>query len=328
MRIAVTMGDACGVGPELILLAYQRGEINGEFFVVGDYEILDYCNERLSLKAPLKKITEISEIEQGLINVLDMGILKQAGFSPGQISKEAGYAALLYVEKATNFALDGMIDAMVTLPMNKEATRLSDPSFSGHTEFIAGMCGQDNYTMMLASDALTVTHVSTHVSMAEAVVGVKQERVLNVIRLTHQALSRFIQAPRLAVAGLNPHAGENGSFGVEEIEEIAPAVQEAKAEGIIVDGPIAPDTVFFKAYRKQYDGVVCMYHDQGHIPMKLLDFEGGVNITLGLQVIRTSVDHGTAFDIAYQGIASTKSLAQAYTYAQRMVYNTVKKDEG
>jgi 4-hydroxythreonine-4-phosphate dehydrogenase len=172
--------------------------------------------------------------------------------------------------------------------------------------------------MMLASEKLIVTHVSTHVAMEEAVRQIKKDRVFKVIRLTYDSLKAFIKEPRIAVAGLNPHAGENGAFGRQEIEEITPAVEAAKAEGMSAEGPIAPDTVFLKAAKKQYDAVVCMYHDQGHIPMKLLDFEGGVNVTLGLKVIRTSVDHGTAFDIAYKGIASTRSLVEAFKFARKL----------
>jgi len=202
--------------------------------------------------------------------------------------------------------------------MNKEATRLSEPNFSGHTGYIASLCKEKNYTMMLASDKLMVTHVSTHVSMEAAVKAVKKERIYEVIKLTYTALKKLKSIPKIAVAGLNPHAGENGAFGKEELEEIIPAVERASMEGIQVEGPIAPDTVFLKAYKKEYDVVICMYHDQGHIPMKLLDFEGGVNITLGLQIIRTSVDHGTAFDIAYKGIASTRSLVEAYNFAVKL----------
>ena len=205
---------------------------------------------------------------------------------------------------------------IVTLPMNKEYL-LSDPSFTGHTELIGH---SDNKLYHDASsDKLIVTHVSTHVSMKDAIAGVKKERVLNVIELTQKSLSSFIDKPKIAVAGLNPHAGENGAFGSEEIEEIAPAILSARESGIDVVGPVPPDTVFLKALHREYDAVVCMYHDQGHIPMKLLDFDSGVNITLGLKVIRTSVDHGTAFDIAYKGIASTQSLISAYKFAKRLI---------
>jgi len=312
------MGDASGVGPELALGAYKDGQIKDDFVLIGDYEIIEYCNRLLGLNVAIKCITQLSEFTPGSFNVLDMKLLKKDQLRIGQISREAGFAGRKYVEQAVKLALDGEISAMVTLPMNKEATRLSDPNFSGHTELIAQLCGEENYTMMLTSEKLVVSHVSTHVSMAEAIRQVKSERVYNVIKLTRDALKSYIDYPRIAVAGLNAHAGENGSFGKEDIMEIKPAVEQARAEGMLAEGPIAPDTVFIKAVKKQYDAVVCMYHDQGHIPMKLLDFEGGVNVTLGLKIIRTSVDHGTAFDIAYQGIASSRSLVKAFKLAQKM----------
>ncbi len=230
-----------------------------------------------------------------------------------------GAAARAYVVEATRAALRGEIAALVTLPMNKEATRLADASFTGHTELIASECGVEGAVLMLASDRLIVTHVSTHCSLREAIERVKRDRVLRVIRLTCDAVRRLRGEPRVAVAGLNPHAGENGLFGREEIEEIAPAVAQAQAEGLPAEGPLPPDTAFYLAVeRGRFDAVVCMYHDQGHIPLKLLDFEGGVNVTLGLPIIRTSVDHGTAFDIAWQGQASTRSLVKALEMAARL----------
>lgn len=319
MLIGITMGDASGVGPELILKAFVEGSLKGDFIVIGDYKILEYCNSLLDIGASLHPIKSTSQYEEGVLNVLDLGLMDKSNLCIGQVSKASGYAAYKYVDKATKMALEGTIDAIVTLPMNKEATRLSFSNFTGHTELIAEICGQDNYTMMLASDKLIVTHVSTHVSLQQAITLVKKDRVLNVIKLTHESLSSFIDKPRIAVAGLNPHAGENGAFGREELEEISPAVKAAQEIGIDVTGPIPPDTVFIKAVEKEYDAVVCLYHDQGHIPMKLLDFEGGVNVTLGLKVIRTSVDHGTAFDIAYKGIASSKSFVNAYNFARLLV---------
>lgn len=313
------MGDASGVGPELLLKAFVEGSLKGDFIVIGDYSILEYCNNLLNIGATLHPIDDLSQYKKSLLNVFDMGLMAQSDLEIGQVSKASGYAAYKYVEKATNMALEGVIDAIVTLPMNKEATRLSFPHFTGHTELIAQICEQDKYTMMLASDKLVVTHVSTHVSMQQAIASVKKERVLDVIKLTHEALSSFIDKPRIAVAGLNPHAGENGAFGREEIEEIGPAVQAAQEMGLNVTGPVPPDTVFVKAVKKEYDAVVCHYHDQGHIPIKLLDFEGGVNVTLGLKVIRTSVDHGTAFDIAYKGVASSRSFVNAYNFARLLV---------
>ena len=313
------MGDSSGVGPELILKAFKNNELDKDFILIGDYDVLDYCNEHLKYDVSLRRISSVDEYKPGSLNVLDMGLMNRDNLAIGKLSKESGYAALKYVEKATQMALSGQIDAIVTLPMNKEATRMSCENFSGHTEFIAEMCGQDNYTMMLASSKLIVTHVSTHVSMLEAVRSTKKERVYNVIRLTNDALKGMFERPRIAVAGLNPHAGEGGSFGREDLEEIKPAVEQAQKDGILAYGPISPDTVFLGALKKQYDAVVCMYHDQGHIPMKLLDFEGGVNVTLGLKIIRTSVDHGTAFDIAYKGIASEQSLVEAFNFAGKII---------
>ena len=318
MILGVTMGDSSGVGPEIALRAYKDGDVTENFVLIGDIGVLEFCNQKLGLDVPLRRISRPGECKTGALNVLDMGLLAPNDICIGQISQKSGVAARAYVEQAARLALQREIDAIVTLPMNKEATRLSDSNFTGHTELIAGICGEDNYTMMLYGNKLIVTHVSTHVSMADAVCMVKKERVLNVIRLTHQALSGVVKDLRIAVAGLNAHAGEHGSFGNEEVLEIQPAVEAARHQGINVDGPIAPDTVFYRAVKGQYDAVVCMYHDQGHIAMKLLDFEGGVNVTLGLPIIRTSVDHGTAFDIAYQGIASTQSYIRAFDLAKQM----------
>jgi 4-hydroxythreonine-4-phosphate dehydrogenase len=315
------MGDPSGVGPELILKAFREGGLAGEFAVAGDLAILRACDEALHFGVPLRKMTGPGDIQPGCVNVLDLGILSGADVEIGKVSRASGNAALHYVAAATQLALDGTCDAVVTLPVNKEAARLSDPDFSGHTELIAGMCGTKRFAMMLASERLTVVHVSTHVSLAEAVRQVRAERVYEVIRLAVETLSRFIKAPRIAVAGLNPHAGEHGAFGSEEEREILPAIQRARADGIDVSGPEAPDTVFLRASRGGFDAVVCMYHDQGHIPLKLLDFEAGVNVTLGLPIVRTSVDHGTAFDIAWKGIASTRSLIAAVRYAGRLTAN-------
>jgi 4-hydroxythreonine-4-phosphate dehydrogenase len=203
--------------------------------------------------------------------------------------------------------------------MNKEATQLSDPGFTGHTELIGALCGSEDVTIMLVSDALIVTHVSTHMSLRNAIAAAKKERICKILQLTNDAVCRLIPGAQIAVAGLNPHAGEHGLFGDEEIHEIEPAVAWAKAQGMRVDGPFPPDTLFYMAVRKKkFDAIVCMYHDQGHVPLKLLDFEAGVNVTLGLPIIRTSVDHGTAFDIAGTGVASTVSLNRAIEFAARL----------
>lgn len=326
MTIAITMGDSSGVGPEIILHAFNKGELPEASVVVGDLSILNVCNRVLNYHVPLRRAENVEDVKRGYLNVLDMRLLKEEDLRIGQISKQSGYAALKYVEHATHLALERKVAAEVTMPINKEATRLSEPDFSGHTGYIAKLCGRDQYTMMLASQQLIVTHVSMHVSLREAIERVKRERVFDVIKLTHDVLPKLRPSSRIAVAGLNPHAGENGAFGNEDREEIAPAVKMAREQGMNVSGPFPPDTIFRDVLKGKYEAVVCMYHDQGHIPMKVLDFEGGINVTLGLPIIRTSVDHGTAFDIAYKGIAFTESFRDACRLAIKLSEDLVTQD--
>jgi 4-hydroxythreonine-4-phosphate dehydrogenase len=319
MIFGITMGDSSGVGPEILLKAFRQGELRYQVVTFGDLEILDYANGLLGYEVPLRRAADARDYQAGFLNVRDLGILRAGDLRIGQVSAASGAAARAYVVAATRAALAGEIAALVTLPMNKEATRLSDASFTGHTELIGALCGAADVTIMLVSEQLIVSHVTTHVSLRAALEQVRRERVAKVIQMTWEAVRRLRENPRLAVAGLNPHAGENGLFGREEIEEIRPAVEWARGQGIAVEGPLPPDTVFYLAVqRKRFDAVVCMYHDQGHAPLKLLDFEGGVNVTLGLPIIRTSVDHGTAFDIAYQGVADTTSLVKALELAARL----------
>jgi 4-hydroxythreonine-4-phosphate dehydrogenase len=318
MAIAVTMGDPAGVGPELVLKAFLDGGVSSGFFVIGDLAVLAACNEVLRLGVPLRSAVNQRDLRIGEVNVIDAGILTPVEVTPGTLSRRCGEAARRYVETAVRMALAGSADAVVTLPANKEAVRLSDPSFSGHTELIATQCAAGGVVMMLHSPKLVVTHVSTHVCLREAIERVRKARVLEVIRLTARELCKLGGGARIAVAGLNPHAGEGGAFGAEERAEIAPAVAAALGEGIEASGPLPPDTVFRQAIDGRYDAVVCMYHDQGHIPMKLLDFQGAVNVTIGLPIVRTSVDHGTAFDIAWKGVALTGSYAAAFALARRL----------
>lgn len=319
MCLAITMGDSSGVGPEIVLKAYTQRELPDDVIVIGDASILQLCNEQLGYGVALRTIARVADRQPAVLNVCDLGLLDAEDLCVGCVSRQSGYAALQYVNHATRLALAHEISALVTLPINKEATRLSTPHFTGHTEYIAELCGEENYTMMLVSDQLIVTHVSTHISLRQALEQVTTENVLKIIRLTHDAVARLRPRNKIAVAGLNPHAGENGSFGTEDLTAIAPAIAAARAEGIDANGPFPPDTIFFQTVKgKAYDAVVCMYHDQGHIPMKLLDFEGGINVTLGLPIIRTSVDHGTAFDIAWQGKAFTRSLKEACALAVKL----------
>ena len=318
MAVVVSMGDPAGVGPELVLKGFLDGTVSEGFLVLGDLDVLAACNEKLGLRAPLRASAGPRDTPKGWVSVLDAGILDRAAVRPGELSRSCGAAAKGYVVNAVRLIRAGSAEALVTLPVNKEAVRLSDPSFTGHTELVAELCGSPRVAMMLCSQKLAVSHVSAHVSLLEAIHRITPERILEVIRLTSDALRRLGRGPRVAVAGLNPHAGEGGAFGTEDREAITPAVQAARAAGLDVSGPLPPDTVFVRAARGEFDAVVCMYHDQGHIPMKLLDFQGAVNVTLGLPIVRTSVDHGTAFDIAWKGVASTGSYAAAFALARRL----------
>jgi 4-hydroxythreonine-4-phosphate dehydrogenase len=315
----ITMGDSSGIGPEVLLGCWRDNALRFPVVVFGDLEALAYYNELLRFGVDLRKITSAADYQAGPLNVIDSGILWHAEVTPGQLSRKSGEAARAYVVAATRAALAGEIAAIVTLPMNKEATQLSDPAFVGHTELIGNLCGVEDVTIMLASEQLIVTHVTTHCSLKIAIERAKKERICTILRLTSDAVRKLRPNARIAVAGLNPHAGENGLFGDEEIREIRPAVEWARSQGMPVEGPFPPDTVFYMAVRKKkFDAIVCMYHDQGHVPLKLLDFEGGVNVALGLPIIRTSVDHGTAFDIAGRGMASGVSLVKALEFAARL----------
>lgn len=315
----ITIGDSSGIGPEILLKAWTAREIRWPAVVYGDLGVLDFYNRRLDYGVALRGIQSPSEYQPGVLNVIDHALLSAPDVTPGQLSAKSGQAAREYVISATRAALAKQIAAIVTLPMNKEATQLTDPGFTGHTELIGELCNAKEVTIMLASEQLIVTHVSTHMSLQNAIHAAKKDRICAILRLTSDAVCRLKPNARIAVAGLNPHAGEHGLFGKEEIEEIRPAVEWAQQQGMPVDGPFPPDTVFYMAVRKKkFDAIVCMYHDQGHVPLKLLDFEGGVNVALGLPIIRTSVDHGTAFDIAGTGQASTVSLIRAMEFAERL----------
>jgi 4-hydroxythreonine-4-phosphate dehydrogenase len=319
MLYGITMGDSSGIGPEIILKSFKQDQICHPIVVYGDLAVLDYYNQLLGLRVPLRRAQAGDLPYPGVLNVLDHNLMQTGDITPGKVNAKSGHAAREYVIAAARDALAGKIGAMITLPMNKEATQLTDPAFVGHTELIGKVCGVKDVTIMLASDELIVTHVSTHTSLRNAIDQARKDRICTIIRLTSDAVHGLMPHPRIAVAGLNPHAGENGLFGDEEINEIRPAVEWARGQGMPVEGPLPPDTLFYMAVRKKkYDAIVCMYHDQGHVPLKLLDFEGGVNVALGLPIIRTSVDHGTAFDIAGTGVASTKSLLKALDFAVRM----------
>ena len=333
--LAITMGDPASIGPEITVKALARQEIYQicRPLVVGDACMLERARRVTRLEdIRVHRVTASTEAEYapGTIDVLDMRLVDAEALPVGRVSAAAGEAAFRYVEKAITLAMVDEVDGTVTNAFNKEAVNLAGHHFSGHTEVYAAYTHTKNYTMMLARGDLRVVHVSTHVSLREACDRVKKDRVLEVIRIAWQACRDLgIDRPRVGVAGLNPHSGENGLFGREEIEEIIPAIEAARAQGVEVDGPVPPDTVFSKARGGWYDIVVAMYHDQGHIPLKLLGFVynrerrawdtvDGVNITLGLPIVRVSVDHGTAFDQAGSGSASPSSLINAIGYAARL----------
>lgn len=316
-KTAITMGDAAGVGPEIILKAMKAQPRYRERCVVyGAAAVLRHYNEKWRLGLTIREIASCGEAATGCVNVIDPFPIAMEEFTVGQLSARCGDGAYRYLEAAVRDALAGNVSAVVTAPLNKEALHMGGHMFAGHTEILAALTGVKNYAMLLWSESLKVIHVSTHVSLRQACDRVTRERVAQVIRLGDQVLKKAGTAsPRIAVAGLNPHAGEHGLFGEEEQTQIIPAIEACRAEGIDVTGPEAPDTVFLKGSRGTYDLVVAMYHDQGHIPLKLLDFQKGVNMTVGLPVIRTSVDHGTAFDIAGTGKADEGSLLEALRIA-------------
>ena len=334
--IGITMGDPASIGPEITAKALSDPSVYERCkpLVVGDVPVMEEALKITGLSGKLKihTIGDVSEalFEYGTIDVYHMGMVDMDKLQRGKVSAMAGNAAFQYVKKVIGLAMDHKIDATVTNALNKEAMNLAGHHYSGHTEIYADYTGTRKYTMMLAHENLRVVHVSTHVSLREACDRVIKDRILEVIRIAHQACRRLgISQPKIGVAGLNPHSGENGMFGREEIEEITPAIQAARDEGIQADGPVPPDTVFSKARGGWYDIVVAMYHDQGHIPLKVVGFVynqeeqkwdavAGVNITLGLPIIRASVDHGTAFDQAGTGLASELSLTNAMDYAIRM----------
>jgi 4-hydroxythreonine-4-phosphate dehydrogenase len=318
-KIAVTLGDPAGVGGEVILKAIADPEISSsaELIVLGDRVAIEAAESSTGVKF------------EGLNATLrECGLLSAAEpLTFGALREEYGKAAVGYVHDATMMCLNDEVDAMVTAPLNKEAVTLTGMRFSGHTEYIAELCGVKGSRMLLAGTNLSVIHVSTHVSLRDAC-NLNTDRIVDTIELGNKAMKLLGKAkPRIAVCGLNPHAGEHGLFGTEDEEFIRPAVEVCRGRGIGCEGPVAPDTIFFKAIRGSHDLVVAMYHDQGHIPMKLLDFEATVNVSLGIPIIRTSVDHGTAFDIAGKNLASEANMKAAIRMAVTMARHRLDQAE-
>jgi len=320
--LGVTMGDPSGAGAEIVTKVWADEQIRhrARLLLVGDADVMRAAFAITGIEADVRVVGSPVEGRYGAsaLDVLDLDNVDMSQLRRGEVQAMSGKAAYEAIVKAIDLALDDEIDAIVTSALNKEALNLAGYHYDGHTEILATRTGTPSVTMMLVAGEFRVTHVSTHCSLCQAIDRAKRERILEVIRLTHRSLQQMgIAKPRIAVAGLNPHSGEGGLFGDEEIHEIQPAIDDALAEGLdVAPTPIPPDTVFYRmAAHKAFDAVVAMYHDQGHIPTKLLGFSEGVNVTQGLPIIRTSVDHGTAFDIAGTGVADPTSLRRAIEIA-------------
>jgi 4-hydroxythreonine-4-phosphate dehydrogenase len=323
--LAVTMGDPAGVGPELCLRLLDHAGLAQECrpLIFGDADLLNRVAAAAGLPPPARVVAWedwIAGPESSPANVIHVPGSDLTSLQPGRLSEAAGRAAFAFINRAIDAALAGRVAAVATAPINKEALRLAGIAFPGHTEIFAHRCGSRRWCMMQYSPAVTCTFATVHVGYAEVPRLLTLARVAEVIDLTHEAMRRLHpHPPRIAVCGLNPHAGEHGLFGQREEETvIAPAIEAAQARGWHVEGPLPPDTAFLPERRARTDAFVCMYHDQGHIPVKALAFDSAVNTTLGLPVIRTSVDHGTAFDIAWQGRARPDSLYAAVRLAVRL----------
>ena len=333
--LAVTMGDPAGIGPEIAAKAIGKNAIynNCKPVLIGNVPVMKKAIKIVGVELSINRITEISQADfrEGILNIFEVGGVYTKNIRLGEMSAEAGDLAFRTIKTAIDLAMEGKVKGIVTGPVNKESVNKAGYHFSGHTEMFAHFTNTQKYAMMLADENFKVAHVSTHVQLRKACDMIKKERVLDVILMFNNALIKLgISSPRIGVAGLNPHSSDGGLFGYEEADEIIPAIEEGKKSGIKVEGPVPPDTLFALTYGGKYDGCVAMYHDQGHIPFKLLGFKwdeeekrmenvSGVNITLGLPIIRTSVDHGTAFEIAGKGIASPVALNQAIEYAVKLL---------
>ncbi len=328
--IGITIGDPSGAGPEICLKVLKNEDVFKKCKPVlfGDTNVIKKVMPIVDCDLDLNVIQSVEEFQNNKINLYSLNNMPD-DYKFAKVQAKCGRAAFEYIVKAIEFALDKKIDAVVTGPIHKEAMNLAGIKYSGHTEIFADYTNTRDYAMMLASESLKVIHVSTHFSLREACERVKKERVFRVIKLAHKAMLELgIKTPRIAVAALNPHSGEGGLFGDEEIKEIQPAIELARKEGIDVVGPFPPDTVFLRCKNGQFDIAVAMYHDQGHIPLKMVDFMGGVNVTIGLPIIRTSVDHGTVFGKAGKGTVSELSLKNALEMAVQFANNKIKKGEG
>lgn len=335
--IGITMGDPASIGPEIAVKALLLTEIHDicRPVLIGDAGVFKNIIARLNLSADVNPVKQISDakFQLGVIDVFDLQNVDIDKLKFGEISAMAGAASFEAIKAVIDLALNDVVQATVTGPINKKSINEAGHHFAGHTEIYAHYTGTRKYAMLLVEDNLKVIHVSTHVSLRQACDLVKKDRIVEVVELLHNGLLSLGESNlKIGIAGLNPHAGDSGLFGTEDDEEILPAVEEAKRKGFDVDGPVPADTLFSKAATGHYGGVVAMYHDQGHIPFKLTGFKWnaekkqmdsvkGVNITMGLPIIRTSVDHGTAFEIAGKGVASPDAMVLAIKSAVQLCKN-------
>lgn len=318
------MGDVNGVGPEIIAKAFASDSAWSQCrpIIFGSAQVYDSLRAQISGAAPYVSIDTIEEAQrviEGHLPIFNCAT-HTPKLNPGMLDPEAGRCAMEWVERATHYALAGDIDGIVTCPINKQGIHDAGYTVQGHTDYIAQLTDAPSYRMCLFTDDIGIVHLTGHLSLRDALNKVRKDRIEETIRISHEALVKLGKPQRrIAVAGLNPHAGEAGAFGSEEIDEIAPAIEACRAEGIDCTGPHSPDAVFRQALDGAFDIVVALYHDQGHIPLKLVAMDEGVNVTLGLPIVRTSVDHGTAYDIAGQGIAREDSLRNAINMAAQLV---------
>ncbi|NLG18617.1 MAG: 4-hydroxythreonine-4-phosphate dehydrogenase PdxA [Fibrobacter sp.] len=317
----LTMGDPAGIGPEIAVKTLHNFSSHFDIAVLGDLSVLIQAAGFVGLSPRFNRMLSAKDFKRSAINVIDAGLISPGQFEIGKAQPQCGKAAFEYITRAIDLAMRNEVAGVITNPISKESLKMAGINYPGHTEIFADKTGTSDFTMLFLLKNVGVAHVTTHCSLKEAIILISKERVLKNIHLLHKAMKNLgIEKPRIAVGGLNPHAGENGLFGDEEINHISPAIEHAISEGINASGPYPPDTIFMRAFKGEFDGVVSMLHDHGFVALKSLDFEHGVNITTGLPIIRTSVGHGTAFNLAGSGEASTESLKSAMNAAY-MLYS-------
>lgn len=309
-KIAITLGDPAGIGPEVVLKAISKKEISTlcKPIIIGDIAVIEEAINKLSLNIDIKDI-----------ELINLDFIRGRDFQKNKPNDQCGIASVIYIKKAVELALNKKVDAIVTAPISKESWKLAGFKWPGHTELLAELTETKDYAMMFYSDRLKLMLSTIHVALKDVPDLIKKERILKIILLAKRACDMMgVEDPKIAVAGLNPHAGESGMFGDEEIKEIIPAINEAYDLGITVFGPYPADTLFYKAYNGEFDMIISMYHDQGLVPLKMIAFDKAVNVTIGLPIVRTSPDHGTAFDIAWKGVANPSSMIEAIKLAVRL----------